>query len=151
MSHRKKEKTERKNKKITAEKVPRCGLCGKTKKLTKTDCCGQWICDDADQYVLFSYERNSCWRNHDHYTLCSNHYQNKHDGDWKDCSKCKDDIDKTELYVWYGTNEYNYEKLEDPPEYEPTKCYKCGIIIFLTEESYHMKGGKYYCQQCDAN
>ena len=23
--------------------------------------------------------------------------------------------------VWYGTNEYNFEKLPDPPSYEPTK------------------------------
>jgi len=33
-----------------------CGLCGATNNLTKTDCCGQWICDDEDQYELFSYE-----------------------------------------------------------------------------------------------
>jgi hypothetical protein len=28
---------------------PRCGLCGKTGRLTRTPCCGNWICDDADQ------------------------------------------------------------------------------------------------------
>ncbi len=43
-----------------AESNPRCGLCGKTKKLTKTECCDQWICDDEDKYVIFSYARNSC-------------------------------------------------------------------------------------------
>ena len=143
MSHRKKEKT--------VEEEPRCMLCGKTKKLTKTDCCDQWICDHADQYVLFSFAKNSCYRNHDHYTLCSYHHQNKHDGDWKECSMCRDDFDKTELYVWYGTNEYNFEKLENPPNYEPTECSKCGNIIVLTEESYSMKGGKYYCHQCEAD
>lgn len=31
-----------------------CGLCGSTKNLTKTECCGNWICDDEDEYVLFS-------------------------------------------------------------------------------------------------
>ena len=34
--------------------------CGATDNLTKTECCGQWICDDEDQYVLFSYAHNSC-------------------------------------------------------------------------------------------
>ena len=35
-------------------KAPACGLCGKTKKLTKTECCGNWICDDEHKYVVFS-------------------------------------------------------------------------------------------------
>lgn len=39
---------------------PRCGLCGKTTNLTKTECCGTWICDDEHKYVMFSYARNSC-------------------------------------------------------------------------------------------
>src|ERR1039458_3867900 len=42
--------------------TPRCGLCGKKGKLTRTECCGQWICDDEDNYVVFSYARNSCHR-----------------------------------------------------------------------------------------
>ncbi len=35
--------------KTSAPKIParRCGLCGKAKKLTRTECCGQWICNDA--------------------------------------------------------------------------------------------------------
>jgi hypothetical protein len=45
----------RTGKKTKADGKPRRGLCGKTKKLTKTECCGQWICDDEDKYVLFSY------------------------------------------------------------------------------------------------
>jgi hypothetical protein len=52
----------------------RCGLCGKKGKLTRTDCCGQWICDDEDKYVMFSYARNSCHRNHRRYTLCGYHH-----------------------------------------------------------------------------
>jgi hypothetical protein len=52
----------RTQKKAKADGKPRCGLCGKTKKLTKTECCGEWICDDEDKYVLFSYARNSCYR-----------------------------------------------------------------------------------------
>ena len=48
---------------------PRCGLCGATDNLTRTECCGNGICDDADQYVLFSFARSSCYRNHDRFTL----------------------------------------------------------------------------------
>src|SRR4030042_2060853 len=64
---------------------PRCGLCGKTTNLTKTECCGQWICDDEDQYVLFSFDTNSCHRNHDRYTLCANHDHEGHEGKWQEC------------------------------------------------------------------
>jgi len=128
---------------------PRCGLCGKTGKLTKTECCGQWICDDEDKYVLFSYARNSCYRNHRRYTLCGYHYAEGHPGRWQDCPQCKDDFE-TEMYVWYGTNEFNFEKLEDPPEYEPTKCSKCGRVIVLSEEGYSCRGDEYLCQDCTA-
>ena len=126
---------------------PRCGLCGKTTKLTKTECCGQWICDDEDQYILFSYARNSCYRNHRRYTLCGYHHSEGHSGNWKTCPDCRNEIE-TEMYVYYGTNEYNFEKLEDPPEYEPTLCSKCNEVIVLSEGGYSMKGGEYYCAKC---
>jgi hypothetical protein len=40
------------------------------------------------------------------------------------------------MYVYYGTNEYNFEKLENPPDYEPTKCSKCGVVIKLGAEGF---------------
>jgi hypothetical protein len=130
-----------------ASDEPRCGLCGKRTNLTKTDCCGQWICDDADQYVLFSYARNSCYRNHDRYTLCSSHHHEGHDGDWKTCLACREAFE-TEMYVWYGTNEYNFEVLENPPTYEPTRCTTCHRIIRLAEDGYSMTGDGYFCAKC---
>ena len=42
--------------------MPRCGLCGKTRNLTRTECCENWICDDEHKYVPFSYARSSCRR-----------------------------------------------------------------------------------------
>lgn len=129
---------------------PRCGLCGKTENLTKTECCGNWICDDEYKYVLFSFARNSCYRNHRRYTLCGYHYVEGHSGHWKNCQKCRDEITKTEMYVWYGTNEYNFEKLENPPSYEPTKCSKCGTLIILSEGGYSTKGREYFCEKCTA-
>ena len=136
----------KKNKKDTQ---PRCGLCGKTKNLTKTKCCNNWICNDEDKYVMFSYARNSCYRNHRRYTLCSFHHTEGHSGDWKTCPKCRKDFeDKLEMYVYNGTNEYNFEKLENPPSYEPTKCSKCGSVIVLSEGGFSSKGDDYFCMKC---
>jgi hypothetical protein len=147
---KKSKKTQSKTSKRTQKKdTPRCGLCGKTKNLTKTDCCDQWICDDEDQYVMFSFARNSCHRNHDRYTLCAYHYHEGHTGDWKTCEKCKADFESDlEMYVYYATNEYNFEKMENPPEYEPTKCAKCGSVIVLSEDAYTMSGEGYFCEKC---
>lgn len=126
----------------------RCGLCGKTRKLTKTECCGNWICDDEGNYVLFSYARNSCDRNHRRYTLCGFHHTEEHPGRWTECKRCRDEIAETEMYVWYGTNEYNFEKLQNPPSYSPTHCATCGKIIRLGEDGYSTLGGKYFCEAC---
>lgn len=137
-----------KTKQIPGRKVgPKCGLCGKSSQLTQTECCGQWICDDEDEYVLFSYERNSCYRNHRRFTLCGFHDAEEHPGDWKTCSRCRKGFE-TEIYVYYGTNEYNFEKLENPPAYEPTRCSKCDVIIPLGEGGYSMLGKKYFCISC---
>ncbi len=148
---RKKVKRKRKpaSKRRESRNRPRCGLCGKTTRLTKTECCDQWICDDEDEYVLFSYARNSCHRNHSRYTLCGSHYEEGHPGDWKDCPRCKEHIE-TEMYVYYGTNEYNFERLENPPDYEPTTCSKCEAVIILSEGGFSISRGEYRCGQCSA-
>jgi len=129
------------------ESKPRCGLCGKTTNLTRTDCCGNWICDDEHKYVIFSYARNSCHRNHSRYTLCAYHFNEGHSGDWQTCQKCRNSFE-TEMYVWYGTNEYNFVKLKNPPDYEPTHCAKCGVIINLGTDGYYESGDEYFCEKC---
>ncbi|MEK7560860.1 MAG: hypothetical protein AAB539_02790 [Patescibacteria group bacterium] len=125
----------------------RCGLCEKKSGLTKTACCSNWICDDAENYVLFSYRRNSCYRNHDRYTMCAAHSHEGHKGDWKTCQKCAKDYE-TEMYVWYGTNEYNFEKLPNPPSYKPTHCVRCKRIIRLGEDGYAYSDKGYECDRC---
>jgi hypothetical protein len=125
----------------------KCGLCGATNNLTKTSCCNNWICDDADQYVLFSYARNSCYRNHDRFTLCSAHYHEEHAGTWQKCTQCPQDYE-TEMYVWYGTNEYNFEVLKNPPQFKPTHCVHCKRVISLSEDGYAVANSKYYCEKC---
>ncbi len=131
-----------------AAEGPRCGLCGKTAKLTRTECCGNWICDDDDEYILFSYARNSCHLNHRRYTLCGYHHAEGHPGDWKTCSLCRDAFE-TEMYVYYGTNEYNFETIANPPAFEPTRCAECNAVISLSEDCYTLKpGGEYVCEKC---
>jgi hypothetical protein len=133
----------------SAKPSARCGLCGSTKNLTKTECCGNWICDDEENYVLFSYAHNSCSRNHRRYTLCSYHFNEGHTGDWKDCKKCRKAFE-TEMYVYYGTNEYNFEVLPNPPAYEPTKCTDCGKVIVLGDGGYSFSSDGYRCSRCTA-
>lgn len=135
------------NRAIESSEMPRCGLCGKTTKLTRTPCCGQWICNDEDSYVLFSYARNSCYRNHRRFTLCGTHHSEGHPGDWKDCPKCPRDTE-TEMYVYFGTNEYNFEKLPNPPAYKPTRCGGCGAVIKLSEGGYSVSKEGYRCAKC---
>jgi hypothetical protein len=127
----------------------RCGLCGASQNLIKTECCGNWICNDEANYVAFSYAQNSCHRNHSRYTLCGYHSIEQHEGKWKDCQKCRDGFE-TEMYVYYGTNEFNFEVLENPPEYEPTKCSDCGAIIVLGDGGYAVSGSDYWCGRCSA-
>jgi hypothetical protein len=128
---------------------PRCGLCGKRVNLIQTDCCGNWICNDEHKYITFSYARNSCSRNHRRFTLCGYHNAEGHKGNWKVCTECRQSF-KTEMYVWYGTNEYNFKMLENPPAYEPTKCSRCGITIKLGTDVYSQLGNQHWCEECSA-
>lgn len=148
-------KVEKLNKEITKSRetrrdIPPCGLCGKKRKSReKTDCCGNWICNDENDYVIFSYARNSCARNHRRFTLCGYHNNEKHKGDWKTCKKCIDSFrHELEMYVWYGTNEYNYEKLENPPKFEPTYCAGCEKVICLPDGGFTSLKDIYVCEEC---
>jgi hypothetical protein len=148
---RKKKKPNNKpnNKIINFPGVARCGLCGNTKNLTKTSCCDNWICNDADQYKLFTYERNSCYVNHEKYTVCSYHSHNEHPGRWQDCQECRENWMEMELYVEAATNEHNFEILKNPPKFKPSKCVKCGRVIILAAEGYMMTKEGYICSDCE--
>ena len=129
---------------------PPCGLCGKTKKPRhRTECCGNWVCGDESEYAMFSYSRDICSRNHRRFTLCGYHHAEQHKGDWKTCKKCREDFEhELEMYVWYGMNEYNFEKLSNPPAFKPTYCSKCGERIFLPDGGYSVLCGVYRCDNC---
>lgn len=97
--------------------------------------------------MLFSFARNSCSRNHHRYTLCGSHWSEEHEGDWQTCEACRTAF-ATELYVWFGTNEYNFEKLADPPPFQPTYCASCHRRIRLGTDGYVIAAGTYLCESC---
>ena len=143
----KKPKKKRRKALMRVRRAPRCSLCGAKGGLTRTDCCGSWICDDEADYELFSYARNSCSRNHRRLTLCGLHHAEGHDGPWQTCGECRQQLD-TEMYVYYGTNEYNVSKLADPPRFDPTRCNTCGAVIRRGWEGYTQKGDIFVCEAC---
>jgi hypothetical protein len=80
------------------------------------------------------------------YTLCAHHHAEDHEGEWQTCDQCRKGFFETEMYVWYGTNEYNFVKLENPPTYDPTICAGCGAVIRLGDGGYSITPEKkYYC------
>ena len=148
MPPRKPSRSPRSRPKSAPLRARRCGLCGKAGPLTRTECCNQWICDDEASYRLFSYARISCSRNHRRFTLCGFHSAEGHSGAWQECPRCRDEFE-TEMYVYYGTNEYNFEILPNPPQFEPTLCSKCKRRITLGEDGYTRRGAKYTCMTCE--
>jgi hypothetical protein len=146
----------------------RCGICGKTTKLKKTECCGQWICDDWNPGGLPSCATNSCSRNHARLTLCGYHFTNKHPGDVDSCLLCKKAFEE-EIYIYLKTNEYNIrvpgkQSKKKQPVKRPVKqpvlslkagssgetdtCSICNGKINLVDDSYTIKGEDYYCVAC---
>jgi len=98
---------------------------------------------------MISYSRKICSRNHRRFTLCGHHHTEQHKGDWKTCKKCREDFEhELEMYVWYGMNEYNFEKLPNLPAFKPTYCSKCGERIVLPDGGFSVLCGVYRCDNC---
>lgn len=125
----------------------RCELCGKPAPLVRvTECCGRLACYFL-RYEIFLSKR-SCLERHRRFTLCNYHHVEGHAGEWKTCAECRKAFE-TEMYVYYGTNQYNFEKLENPPAYAPTQCGACGRVIVLSKDCYSvLPGGTYRCEDC---
>jgi hypothetical protein len=52
------------------------------------------------------------------------------------------------MYVEYATNEYNFEKLENPPAFEPTHCTSCHRVIMLADGRYTQTREGYFFSKC---
>ena len=55
---------------------------------------------------------------------------------------------KTKNLVKNGTNEYNFEKLENPPHFEPTRCDRCGVVIKLGTDGHSVGPRGTLCERC---
>ena len=101
----------------------------------RTDCCNRTICDSSHTAGAgVSNILDICSRNHREYTLCGLHKKECHEEsrDWRDCSKCKQHFKFPEMFVGYGTSQYNFElDWLDPPTFEPTHCSQCGELLKL--------------------
>ena len=76
---------------------------------------------------MFSYARNSYYRNHDRYTLCAYHWHEGHEGRWQDCEACRDDIE-TEMYVY--------------PTFRTLKTNKITILNGAAKESNYLQSDR---------
>ena len=86
-----------------------CRFCGDdSSPLVKTRCCNQWICCDTE-FLSFR-GGNYCQFEHEHYSLCHFHYNEKHQGSWKTCKECRDFVGEKEFEVelYRDKNRPNY-------------------------------------------
>ncbi|KUJ14476.1 uncharacterized protein LY89DRAFT_140531 [Mollisia scopiformis] len=128
-----------------------CGLCGNTDKLTTTKCCGRTICDDQDNYQMFTYSNASCDRNHSRYTLCSSHHKERHgNGKWQDCEHCRKNFTEDESYVGQGTSSFNFKDdvWENAPSFEPASCKTCNKRIKMGSEAHSYGPNGLTCVSC---
>lgn len=132
----------------------KCGLCKKTdteslvanqKPLTKTKCCENWICDDSHKYVVNSFSKISCWRNHERFTICGRHYRDEHIGKWQTCKQCrlnnKNDIF---AYIDFSKNEFNFEPNKQLDRIS-IQCSGCGF----SESELKYFSGRVMISPCD--
>ncbi|CAG9461828.1 unnamed protein product [Pedinophyceae sp. YPF-701] len=91
-----------------ADTRPReCGICGSAGPLARTPCCGEWVCDRQEHYVPGSYSRAFCDRSHRRYSVCGNHWELGHAGDWRTCEECRRRwADPDRPRDWHTTNGY---------------------------------------------
>jgi len=64
-----------------------CRFCGDTDCfLRKTPCCNEWICCEPD---IPNYRgQGRCEHNHEKYSLCKQHFDDRHPGSFAVCQKC---------------------------------------------------------------
>lgn len=132
-----------------------CGLCGGRKPpFLITECCSRVVCCDHDNYVLMTYERNSCARNHSRYSMCSTHHNERHSGSWKTCQRCRGNYDPYDYYT-YGTNSpdvpsrsnFPDDVLDEPPPPLPC-CAQCGRSVDTATEGHSFGAEGLTCMRC---
>jgi len=131
-----------------------CGAGGSEVKLGRTDCCNLPVCDNEEEYQMFSYSRDFCKRSHSRYTSCGFHHNNRHAGDWRECTKCDDELpqDTSGVRSWYSTNGFNVtpalERCLTQGSYLTKPCSGCKGRIMPGHDGEIFAYGKTYCARC---
>ena len=85
-----------------------CRFCGDAKApLVKTPCCDQWICCDT---AFLSFRGGGrCQVEHERFSMCYSHCEDKHGGPWESCQKCREFWSPRD-YQTYAENPINWPK-----------------------------------------
>lgn len=68
-------------------KNERCKFCGDDNApLVKTECCHEWAC--CDTAYISRRGAGTCQVEHEYYSMCHFHFNEKHLGPWKECMEC---------------------------------------------------------------
>ncbi|GBF92203.1 hypothetical protein Rsub_05285 [Raphidocelis subcapitata] len=140
----------------SAEEAPQCPLCLKSNgevAMTRTQCCGNALCDTSGEYVLMSYSRDFCERSHDRYTLCGYHGEEREcdkSKDWRECPRCLS-FGQLPDRLWRGLNAYNFCPLKstDVPRHSRCdRCDGCQRLYMSGVEGSAFSGGRSLCPRC---
>ena len=98
-----------------------CRFCGDPSvPLVKTRCCEEWICCDTAET---SHRGGGfCQFEHEHYSKCHFHYQEKHHGAWQECQECADFWE--EQYGKYPPGIRNEPKYDEPRDASIAKMHR---------------------------
>ena len=80
---------------LEAKSIPgeHCRFCGEEfLPLVKTRCCDQWVCCDTNFISIRG--GGYCQFEHEHYSVCYFHYNERHQGSWKECKECREFFDE---------------------------------------------------------
>jgi hypothetical protein len=86
---------------MEAKPIPgeHCHFCGEeSAPLVKTRCCEQWSCCDTDYISIRG--GGYCQFEHENYSACHFHYNENHQGSWRECEECRN---------FFGEKQYKEE------------------------------------------
>ena len=86
---------------MEAKPIPgeHCRFCGdESVPLVKTRCCEQWSCCDTDYISIRG--GGYCQFEHENYSACHFHYNENHQGSWRECEECRN---------FFGEKQYKEE------------------------------------------
>lgn len=133
----------------------RCFIChssGEEVKLGRTPCCKLPVCDNEHAYEFNSYSRNFCRCSHVMYTKCHDHFEAKHEGDWRECTVCNIMSDRN-VRAFTTTNGFNYSPTleENLPRvsFLTMPCNGCDNRILPGHDGSTYSKGFVFCGECN--